>query len=253
MGFLSPAQFRKYEKAVEKWITSLVQEAAVKVALGQPLTLNQLINSVEREIMRAFGDPPDEIVKLIEEQSVAGMKIGEGKLPISFPKEMILDTVPKLVKQHVLSLRNLGSSAAKNAFAQLMEESVRDGDSVDMTAARIQDWAKDHKQVRNMTEWRARTIARTESARAMMQGQSAAWKESGLVEEVEWLGAPNSCQYCKAMDGKKFSRRMIGVPFLKQGAVLRGTDGGRMKADYGDVLGPPLHPNCRCDLLPVIK
>jgi len=42
----------------------------------------------------------------------------------------------------------------------------------------------------------------------------------------------------------------IGEPFLKQGDVLTGADGGSLALDYEDIDGPPLHPNCRCSLQP---
>ncbi len=87
----------------------------------------------------------------------------------------------------------------------------------------------------------------------MIEAQTEAWKASGLVEVVEWQVASNACQYCQAMGGKRWKRRKIGNAFVAQGTVLTGTKGGKMLVDYADVLGPPLHPNCRCDLMPIIS
>jgi SPP1 gp7 family putative phage head morphogenesis protein len=77
---------------------------------------------------------------------------------------------------------------------------------------------------------RAEMIARTEIARADIEGSVIGWDESGLVDQKEWLTAPDCCDVCQAMDGEI--------------APLNGKfKGGK------DV---PLHPRCRCSVLPVV-
>ncbi len=101
---------------------------------------------------------------------------------------------------------------------------------------------------------RAERIARTEVARAHVAGERVAWQSSGVVAGKQWLLSPNPCEFCKrvALD---FQSQLLPVdePFYKLGHVLRGVEGGTMALDYTDVDGPPLHPHCRCDLLPVLK
>lgn len=77
---------------------------------------------------------------------------------------------------------------------------------------------------------RAEMIARTETAMADVQGNLAGWKESGVVEGKEWsVSQDEVCDECNALDG-------VVVPL----------DGSFPNGD------PPLHPNCRCDVLPVM-
>jgi SPP1 gp7 family putative phage head morphogenesis protein len=77
---------------------------------------------------------------------------------------------------------------------------------------------------------RAEMIARTESAGADIAGNVIGWQASGLVTEKEWIVADaNECDACAEMNGEKVA---IDEEFPE-----------------GD---PPLHPNCRCDLLPVL-
>lgn len=83
------------------------------------------------------------------------------------------------------------------------------------------------------SETRAMVIARTETARADVSGNIIGWKSSGVVESKEWVVGAECCDECQGIDGV-----VVGLdePFPNGG---------------GD--GPPLHPQCRCDVLPVLK
>ena len=102
-------------------------------------------------------------------------------------------------------------------------------------------------------ENRAQTIARTESARAYTDGQNAAWEASGVVKGKTWLVSPFACEFCEAA-AKQFGEKSVGVTdaFYERGATITGASGATMTLDFDDTSGPPLHPNCRCSLLPVI-
>lgn len=102
-------------------------------------------------------------------------------------------------------------------------------------------------------ENRAQTIARTESARAYTDGQNAAWEASGVVKGKTWLVSPYACEFCEAA-AKEFGEKSVGVndAFYERGATITGASGATMALDFDDTSGPPLHPNCRCSLLPVI-
>lgn len=80
---------------------------------------------------------------------------------------------------------------------------------------------------------RSMMIARTEAAEANIQGNLKIYEESNVVEAKEWstIGG-DACDDCAPLNGKVVP---LGEDF---------PDGG------GD--GPPLHPNCRCDIFPVV-
>ena len=76
---------------------------------------------------------------------------------------------------------------------------------------------------------RASVIARTETARADGEGNLTGYRELG-VEKKQWITAPACCDACHELD-----RLVVGI-----------------NAEFpGGVQGTPLHPNCRCDVLPV--
>lgn len=74
---------------------------------------------------------------------------------------------------------------------------------------------------------RTETIARTETARAQNIGYVEGLKEAG-VEKTEFSAYTGCCEECDGMDGKEYD-----------------VDGAE------DLI--PVHPNCRCALLPVME
>ena len=96
---------------------------------------------------------------------------------------------------------------------------------------------------------RADRIARTEVARAQGYGDIEAWSQSGVVEGKEWYCARDEivCPFCQALEGKVFK--------LKENVFTKGdvsqVAGQKLDINYDDVAACPLHPNCRCTLIPV--
>ena len=80
---------------------------------------------------------------------------------------------------------------------------------------------------------RADMIARTETAFADVAGNMIAYRESGEVESKQWITGEGCCDECAELNG-----------------VIVDLD-ENFPGDGGD--GPPLHPNCRCDVLPLIR
>ena len=85
------------------------------------------------------------------------------------------------------------------------------------------------------TESRAMMVARTETAGALVQGNLATWRESGEVVGKQWV----------------------------LGSEHEGDDDCNTNANAGEIGiddtfptgddGPPAHPNCVCDVLPVLR
>ena len=79
---------------------------------------------------------------------------------------------------------------------------------------------------------RGECIARTELAFAAVQGNLETYKESGVVSQKEWIVGAGCCEECDALEG-------ICVDLDEDFPEGAGS-------------GPPFHPNCRCDVLPVV-
>ena len=74
-------------------------------------------------------------------------------------------------------------------------------------------------------------VARTETRSAVTQASLDSYRDAGLTQ-VEWLTADGGCEECGGYED-------MGPVDIDEG--------------FGDVDGPPAHPNCLCVILPVIS
>jgi len=108
------------------------------------------------------------------------------------------------------------------------------------------------------TASRARMIARTETIWASHEGAQSAWEQSGVVESKAWLIADDErlCDFCAEMD-QRYGPDAGGIPladnFANKGDEISGGAAGNLTVEYEAIQYPPLHPNCRCDIIPIIK
>lgn len=125
-----------------------------------------------------------------------------------------------------LQLRNL--SALKGICDDMSKQIIRElsdginaGEGMPKLSARIQEATR-------MGKTRADLIARTETITAAVDGCRTRFEQSG-VKEFEYIAASDArtCDQCAAHDGK----------------IYKLTD---------NVNIPPLHPNCRCAIAPIV-
>ena len=157
--------------------------------------------------------------------------------------------VQAIEKQCFRFLKSAGDTV-QDRFTAAMKEGLEAGENITELTTRLEDvFAGIDKQ------GNAEMIARTESARAQTQGSIDAMKEAGFSKQ-KWVAAGDACPFCLDME-QRFDTRSIGDPYMMEGQVQEvqfGTneDGSphmiKLAHNYGDVIGPPLHPNCRCVL-----
>jgi SPP1 gp7 family putative phage head morphogenesis protein len=119
-----------------------------------------------------------------------------------------------------------------------IDDATRELLRADVSRAEEEGWSNDRlasaiESNYAFSEDRAAVIARTESAFADVAGNLAAWDASGLVSGKQWIVSADACDECQPLDGVVVA---LDEDF---------PDGG------GD--GPPLHPNCECDVVPVLE
>lgn len=120
----------------------------------------------------------------------------------------------------------------------VITDATREFIRADVETAMTEGWSNDElaaalSENYAFSDARAENIARTETAKADVQGNLAAWRASGVVQRKQWLAAPDCCDECQELDGEVVD---MDDQFPNGG---------------GD--GAPLHPQCRCDTLPVIE
>jgi hypothetical protein len=100
----------------------------------------------------------------------------------------------------------------------------------------------------------AELIARSEVIRASNFAAEQSYKQSGVVSQKEWIVSRDAalCPYCEQMAGIVVD---LGEPFFQRGSVMDNPDPesiATLNLNYEDIEHPPLHPQCRCTLAPVL-
>jgi len=123
----------------------------------------------------------------------------------------------------------------------------------------LRDLSKRIKTVfNNKQAWESDRIARTETCRAQMFATEQSMIQSGVVKAKIWSAAGDPCPWCSEMEGRTMA---LGEPYFTEFDSMNVETvgaGGEPKTqtlsfEFGAVDGPPLHPNCRCTLIEVMK
>lgn len=117
--------------------------------------------------------------------------------------------------------------STREMLRHIVRDAMEEGRSNDFLADALAD-------IYAFSDQRAETIARTETAKADVQGTLAGYRELG-VRRKEWLVGAGCCEDCQTLEGA-----VVGLD-------------DQFTAESGERAdGAPLHPNCRCDVLPVL-
>lgn len=124
------------------------------------------------------------------------------------------------------------NDVTRQALQKEFDEGLKLGESMFDLRKRVE------KVFQKMEKSRAMTIARTETMAASNFAAEQSYIQSRVVESKVWLTAPDErrCPACARMEGKVAK---LGEKFIDP---LTNTP----------VEGPPLHPNCRCTINPVL-
>lgn len=173
----------------------------------------------------------------------------QGDFVFDFIQETELDFDPnarlsKLLKEHIERFAVTVNESIKQELADSILEGIKAGEALPKLRDRVSDVYTDIKKVR------AELIARTETTWASNEATNEAYKVSPSVEAKQWYTNPGACQFCGALNGKIVS---LSENYAPVGTTITGNDGSKFVVNYESVGHPPLHPNCRCTLLPVTK
>lgn len=254
----TPAELRLI-KTLERRMLGVARErieAVVKELRGTDLRGAELLDMAEAKLSLAkFSADIREAAKPIISQVIAaggsqGMRMLRTELRragrdddiVAF--DFVNEDVQKWVNSSTTKLANSVGTHTVRRVRSLLGRGLEEGKTIDELADDIED--------RGFDEKRARVIARTESARAYVQGQVESWRQSELVAGKKWLVAPGACEFCTAI-GQAGLTKGIDDPFYTVGQTVPGKEDNTYTVDFEDVVGPPLHPNCTCDLLTVLK
>ena len=161
----------------------------------------------------------------------------------------LLEEARKYLNQEPVKLSKTMTETAYNRARNSLAEGIKAGESVPKLVKRVQAEYNDIKK------YHAENIARTEVTRATNFAAIDGYKQSGVVQGKSWVVTNDDrlCEFCMAMESTYNSKIGLNDNYFKIGDIVTGVDGGIFEIDYSDIPAPPLHPQCRCDLIPILE
>ena len=179
------------------------------------------------------------------EATASGSTFGTNEVGVSGAFDVTNPRVAEFAATYSQQFASEAAAASLRRARTVIARGLEQGQSVQQIADQIStDYA--------FSPERATVVARTETARAFVEGERLGWEESGVVRGKQWQLAAGACPFCQ-QTAVKGTAKVFGLnePFWKNGDTIS-AGGGTYSVRYGDVQGAPLHPNCRCDILPVL-
>lgn len=170
----------------------------------------------------------------------------QGDLAIKFAGETEKFVITEDAKRYVReSLKQAHLSYNEDIVASIgraVSEGLANGESLQQIGKRVTG------QYEGIKGYKMNRLVRTETLKASNEATLYGYSQLGISEK-EWFNNPGACDYCKSVED--MGAQGIGDVFIEKGESLTDSEGNERVFDYESVEHPPLHPNCRCVLLPV--
>lgn len=218
---------------------------------GESKELARKLAGFNDDLNTAITDVLEAAVSAGGEQGIKALTeaLGDTEPNIAGPFDVTNPEVAKWVKNYTIKLAGDLSKTTVESVAQAISDGLDAGERGGQLADRIRDLDST-----TFSTARAELIGRTESVRGYVEGEVESWRQSGQVAGKRWLLGPEACDFC-VQAAEEYGEKGVGLDeaFYDLGDSIKTADGDEMDVDYADVDGPPLHPQCRCDLIPVLK
>lgn len=222
----------KWDKILQRRMAELIQEV---VKLNGESSIESIQKTIQKSFSKAISKAVPEYIDPL---------IGtEGNVRMRF--DVLDPNVTQFVNDRSFRFSFDVNEYTQRELKNQLNRGFEEGESIKTIKERVKMvfGFGDNKE----GNYRAQRIARSEVIRASNYGQEQAYIQSGVVSGKEWLTSfdERTCPACGAMDG-----RIIGLNqnYFNRGDIFQG-----FNLNYEDIKGPPLHPNCRCTLVPVVK
>ncbi len=225
-----------FDRLLPIYVASLTQEGVTanvlpKIAIG-------LSQAIDQPIMHTF---------------VTGFNTGVQELGANAGKaQMITATgtltspVEAFLREYKGALIKSVTETADKAIREQLAQGVKAGETIPELTTRVQNVVGD------MSRYAAERIARTETARAFGAARIESWAKSGNVWGKRIILAPNACPVCIQI-AKDYGVQPLNKAFVPVGRTITLDSGQEVVFDYADVNTPPIHPQCRCDVVMVME
>lgn len=262
----------KIERLVRKELRRQIDEALARVEAGvdEPVT-GRMLEEWETELGQLKKKPLLMMTAHgyeLTRDDMAGRSIRAefltGKAAVEFGPDEVKG-LPFVNRNPIVALETFINQTSRvesrtsarginRVFDRARTEVVTDDEGRPIRGLTPREIAKEMRpSLERQTMIRARMLARTYSQWSYNEGALQGYADDGIAV-VQWQAGEDdlTCQFCVQLDG-----RMVrtGDAFVPAGTEFPGLAGGTLKIPSGsafDMRHPPIHPSCRCALLPVI-
>lgn len=212
----------------------------------EDMTVAKIMEKMNFDALQKMNEPYETIIKNV---FADGAEQGSGQIGVAVSTDQMNERALLFAQERgaeLVGMRNIGTKETPvwvpNPNAKwTISDSTREYIRADIEQAINEGWSTDKlkdtlSENYAFSDSRAETIARTEIAKADMEGNMAAYRASGVVMGKEWVlgneGDGIECDECMANAAQG--------PIDLNESFNSGDD------------APPLHPNCRCTVIPVL-
>lgn len=221
------------------------------VEVAEKILQNRIQTFIEKLVRKGLSEVPSEIKEVQSKQlfdddeeivrasiefypileSVAQAAGDNAMDLIKQSRPYVMTAYRQKIKERVELFTKSMVETDRDKLIDIIADGVRNGEGVPQIRQNITEFFKDYSKSQ------AERITRTEVLSVSNRAALDAWEQSGVVEGKEWLTAGDPCPECSPYDGKVIYD--LGGNFYSI----------ENEFDDGD---PPLHPNCRCVVLPIV-
>lgn len=238
----------KYEKKYRAALKSLLETQRKEVINNlEPHGAKQKdLKSFLFDVSAAVGAFKLKLIPILE-----SLYLSAGELALRFAGDEtstyeIRDAQRAYIAENLQRMANDVNNDTIDLLTNTLTEGIQAGESLSKLAKRVNTV---YEQAQG---YRAERIARTETLKASNQATNFAYGQTGYVKAKKWYTNPGSCPICDAMDGRTVN---LEESYAEVGSSVEYVDANgdtkNYQVMYETVAAPPLHPNCRCTIVPV--
>ena len=229
---------RRYKAVVSKFIDKQLDQVlddlgarkAVKSMLDGNLNPSKQADELTDLSLGVYLD-------LLQEQGDLAIKFAGGT-----EKFVITEDAKNYIRDSLSRAHLSYNEDIVNSIGRAVSAGLAEGDSLQQIGRRV---TKEYDTIKGSKMTR---LVRTETLKASNEATLYGYQQLGITEK-EWFNNPGACDFCKSIED--MGSQGIGDVFIEKGESLTDSEGNERVFDYESVEHPPLHPNCRCVLLPV--
>jgi HK97 family phage portal protein len=237
---------KRFENMLNQFISKMIDDGLARVDSEDARKDNNLLNNKQliQDAVAKFSPILTEIAVSSGNHANRLLKLDKPYIPKTIKGFEMSEQVRKQIELFAASM----IETDEKAMVDIIVSGLSEGSSIPAIKTAILE------KFDIFTGTQAERITRTEVLKASNAGLEDAYTQSGVVMMKEWLTAGDPCPICDELQGET---RDLNEDFYQQGDVINYTNDkgepAEYELNYDSIETPPVHPNCRCTIIPVLK